>query len=156
MKDIETIYGKRTRVRVAGVLLENDGLLLVRHRGLGKTGELWSMPGGGLEFGEDAVTGLKREFKEEAGLDIQVEKFMFVYEFINEPLHAVELYFQVHRTGGNIKTGTDPEVTEQHILETKYVTFEELKVMNPEVKHEILRSINNGTELLNLSGYFKF
>lgn len=32
----------------------------------------WDIPGGNLKIGEDPVVGLKREIKEEVGLDILV------------------------------------------------------------------------------------
>lgn len=158
MTDIETIYGNKIRIRCAGVLIQDDQILLIRHSGLGDKGELWSMPGGGMEFGENIIEALEREFREETGLKINVGRFLFVYEFLNPPLHAVELYFEVHQAGGSLKKGVDPEVHEdhQHILETKFVSFSELGIMDLAVKHEILRKVESGNDLLNLSGYFKF
>jgi 8-oxo-dGTP diphosphatase len=158
MTDIETIYGNKIRIRCAGVLIQDNHLLLIRHSGLGDKNELWSMPGGGMEFGENSIDTLQREFREETGLIINVGRFLFVYEYLNPPLHAVELYFEVHQVGGSLNKGTDPEVHEdhQHILETKFVSFSELSIMDSAVKHEILRMIESGNDLLNLSGYFKF
>lgn len=116
------------------------------------------MPGGGMEYGEDITETLQREFHEETGLIIEVGRFLFVYEYLNPPLHAVELYFEVHQAGGTLTTGIDPEVHEdsQHIMETKFVSFSELRIMDSAVKHEILRMVESGKDLLNLSGYFKF
>lgn len=158
MTDIETIYGNKVRIRCAGILIQDDNVLLVRHTGLGEKNILWSMPGGGMEFGEDITHTLQREFHEETGLHIEVSRFLFVYEYVSPPLHAVELYFEVKYTGGTLKTGYDPEVHEdkQHIMETKFVSFPELEIMDSAVKHEILRKVKTVDELLNLSGYFKF
>ena len=33
---------------------------------------IWELPGGRLELGENPVTGIKREVKEETGIDIEV------------------------------------------------------------------------------------
>ena len=158
MKDIQTIYGNKVRVRACGIAVHKNSLLLVRHEGLGERGQLWSFPGGGVEFGESLEEALVREFQEETGLEVEVGSQKFVYEYIQPPLHAIEIYFEVRATGGKIRTGTDPEVPEeaQHLQETKFVTFEELRVMNDEYKHHILRQTESLEALLNLSGYFKF
>lgn len=158
MKDIETIYGNRVRLRVCGIAIHQNKLLLVRHEGLGESGQLWSFPGGGLEFGEDLKSGLIREFKEETNLDIEVMEQLFIYEFIKTPLHAVEIYFRVRICDGSLQTGHDPELEEdvQHLKEARFVTFDELEVMKSGTKHEILQRVHDKEALLNLSGYFKF
>ncbi len=158
MKDIKTIYGDRTRIRVCGIAIHQNKLLLVRHEGLGEKGQLWSFPGGGLEFGEDVKQCLTREFKEETGLDIEVGEQLFIYEFLQVPLHAIEIYFHVTIRDGILRTGHDPEVgmDEQHLKEARFVTFDELQVMDTRIKHKILQRVNSKAMLLNLSGYFKF
>ncbi|MBI4406383.1 NUDIX domain-containing protein [Candidatus Micrarchaeota archaeon] len=59
---------------VGGALFKNDKLLVVRRSGDKKhfAGK-WEIPGGKVEFGEDPVETLKREFREETGLDIGVK-----------------------------------------------------------------------------------
>ena len=64
---------------------------------------------GGLQYGESMQECLKREFEEETGLQVKVKRFLFVNEFLQPPLHAVEFFFEVRITGGNLRTGTDPE-----------------------------------------------
>lgn len=56
------------RVTVKGLYVEN-GRVLLGKEGVAYGGK-WGMPGGGLDFGEDILTALKREIKEEMGLDI--------------------------------------------------------------------------------------
>lgn len=41
----------------------------------------WDLPGGKLEFGEHPIDGLKREVKEETGLEIEVIKPISVWTF---------------------------------------------------------------------------
>ena len=96
---ISKTFGNKTRIRVCGILIENDEILLVKHKGLGEKGYLWSPPGGEPRFSEDLESALKREFFEETGLLVEVESFLFLFEFIDVPLHAVELFFLVKKKG---------------------------------------------------------
>lgn len=41
-------------------------------------------PGGGLEFGEGLLEGLKREFEEELGITVEVGKLFYVNDFYQE------------------------------------------------------------------------
>ena len=55
------------------------------------TGE-WGIPGGRLHRGEDPLSGLVREIKEETGLDVEVEEIMTTGIFIylnDEPVFGV-------------------------------------------------------------------
>ncbi|MEM6522783.1 MAG: NUDIX hydrolase [Bacteroidota bacterium] len=152
------LYSNKVRVRVCGILIEKRALLLINHKGLGPAGTLWSPPGGGLEFDESVDECLKREFFEETGLEINVQNLLFVHEYQDKELHAVELFFKVERTGGFLTKGTDPEmdIDKQIISDLKFVTISELKVISTEEKHNMLRELTEINDLLNISGYFKF
>lgn len=111
-KIIET-YGNRLRVRVCGVCIEHEKVLVVNHHSLNGGADFWSPPGGGMEFGIAAEENLIREVKEETGLTVEVDKFMMVHEYLAPPLHAIELFFSVKRKGGRIKIGYDPEMNKK-------------------------------------------
>ena len=157
-QSLSDLYSRKVRIRVCGILIEENSLLLVKHQGLGKAGILWAPPGGGLEFGESTEECLQREFLEETGLEVAVLNFLFINEFQNQDLHAIELFFHVNRTGGNLIVGSDPEmgIQDQIITDLKFVTNSELKIMNTEQKHNMLHQLADINELLNISGYFKF
>lgn len=87
-------FGGKVRVRVGGILIEDNKILLLKHEGVGKMEYLWSPPGGGMEFGENAEENLKREFLEETGLNIRVDEMLFMNEFINYKIHAIELFLR--------------------------------------------------------------
>jgi len=151
-------YGGRVRVRVCGVLVEGNSILMVKHKNLGDQQEFWIPPGGGVEFGQSLSENLKREFLEETGLLIKVCDFLFAYEFLQHPLHAIELFFKVELIHGTIKVGFDPEVGEaqQIIEEVRMVDFDEINSMNMEYLHEIFQNCNSVNELLNTNGFFNF
>lgn len=104
-----SIYRDQLRIRVCGLLLKEDTLLLAQLHSPVTGSLIWTPPGGGLQFGETMYECLKREFFEETGLKVEVNHLAHVNEMIHKPYHAVEFYFTVTRTGGSIKTGLDPE-----------------------------------------------
>lgn len=73
---------------------ENKVLLVTNHR----SGRFY-LPGGGIEPGERIAEGLRREVKEETGLEIEQELFIyfaedfFYYDPHDEAYHALLFYY---------------------------------------------------------------
>lgn len=157
-EEISKQYGEKLRVRVCGILIEKEKLLLVHHRSLGEKNSLWAPPGGGMEYGESAENALKREFLEEVNLEIEVRQFLFVHEYLDPPLHGIELFFLVDRTAGNLSLGIDPEMTKKNQLLTEvgFYGLNGLKRNKLSELHYVLQQVNSLEELINLKGYFKF
>ena len=68
---------------VAGALVINNTgeiLLIKSHKWV--NGEVHSIPGGRIEFGETIKDAVEREVKEEVGLDVDFEKILFLQEAI--------------------------------------------------------------------------
>jgi 8-oxo-dGTP pyrophosphatase MutT (NUDIX family) len=59
----------RVAAAVYGILREQDRLLLIRRAGTGYRDGQLSLPAGHLDGGEDAVTALVRELREELGIE---------------------------------------------------------------------------------------
>lgn len=59
---------------------------------------VFEIPGGHIDFGEDIVDGLKREVREELGVEIQVGDPFGVFSFMNEikGAHGVEVAYFAH------------------------------------------------------------
>jgi len=152
-RKVETFYGGKLRVRVCGVLrrAEDDAILCGLHRGVGPLGRLWVPPGGGLQFGETLAEGLKREFFEETGLSIERGEQVGLYEYVQPPLHALELFFNVYLTKAGIpKLGSDPEWPIEHppLLEdlawiSKQDVDMEDRLLFHAVVHSLLRTRNS-------------
>lgn len=153
---IDEIYGNQVRVRVCGLCWNQDKLLLVNHRGLHE-GDFWAPPGGGIEFGKTAKMTLIREFQEETGLIVEVDEFQFACEFVKEPLHAIELFFQVRMIGGNLEVGFDPEMSadQQIIHDVGFYPFMVIQDMRQTDKHGIFTLFNDSKSLKSATGYFK-
>lgn len=56
---------------------------------------VWELPGGHIEFGEDVVSGLKREVLEELGMEIEVGDSFAVFSYINKVKgsHSVQINY---------------------------------------------------------------
>ena len=155
---IKAVYGNKLRVRVCGIYIKDNKILLMKHNNLGKTGTLWAPPGGGMEYGESATEALKREFKEETNLTIAVEDFLFVHEYLDPPLHGIELFFKVKLVEGQPNLGYDPEIstTDQILSELKFQDLKSLRNSDFESLHYVLQHSIDLKMLINQKGYFKF
>ena len=158
MSKSEKNYLEIARIRVCGLLVEKGGLLLIRHKNLGPSGHTWLPPGGGIEFGESAEGALQREFEEETGLQVEIERFMFVNEYRDEKYHAIELFFKVKRVAGVEKIGLDPEFTEENQIleEIGWFTPEEWNSLAREELHNSLVGVDTLQKLNELKGFLKF
>ena len=56
---------------------------------------VYELPGGHIDFGEDAVMGLKREIDEEIGMKVDVGDSFFVFTYTNEikGSHSIEVIY---------------------------------------------------------------
>src|SRR6185436_6346269 len=148
------LYGNKVRARVCGICSSAEGLLLVNHFGL-YGHDFWAPPGGGMEFGQSAAANLKREFRVETGLEVQVGKLRFVCEFIQEPLHAIELFFGVSQAGGILKSGHDPEMSSQIIKEVRFVSWKDLELLPGHHLHGALAHARTRHKIESLEGYLR-
>lgn len=153
--DIGNLYGGSVRVRVGGLCVQEDRILLVNHALYGPEGVLWSPPGGGVHFGESAEEALVREFREETGLDVEVGELLFVHEHIAAPLHAVELFFQIKSFTGNLARGADPELSAdgQIIREVRFLDWEEIQRYHSGQRHRILNMATSLEGIFELNKY---
>jgi len=70
---------QRQRVAAYAVIVRDDHILLSRLSPIVTTDELWTLPGGGLDHGEDPRDAVIREIREETGLDANVSDTARVY-----------------------------------------------------------------------------
>ncbi|MBT2208696.1 NUDIX hydrolase [Actinomadura sp. NEAU-AAG7] len=94
----------RHSVAVAGVVIDDqDRALLIRRLENGR----WEPPGGVLELGEIFAEGVRREVKEETGLDVEPGALTGVYK--NMAHGIVTLAFRCHVLGGTLMTNPEAD-----------------------------------------------
>jgi 8-oxo-dGTP diphosphatase len=97
------------RVAVYGICEDPArGVLLVRAASFLTVAGQWFLPGGGLEHGEDPVDGLRREFAEETGLDVEVGAVRGVLSDVytlpdGAELHTVRVIYAIRSHTGELR-----------------------------------------------------
>ncbi len=144
-------FGEKIRIRACGILITDNKILLAKHKGLGSTGTFWCPPGGAVEFGEKLEDAVKREFREEVNIEVQVVQFLGIHQHVDPPLHALEIFYEVKTGNTEIKTGSDPDSKIQTIEEVSFLTPVQLNSIIPEEKHPILYGIADLITVDNLN-----
>lgn len=74
------------RPGVAVIVRDQDGRVLLHRR---RVGGAWAPLSGGIEPGEDILTAVRREVREETGLEIRIERLVGIY---SEPAFQIVSY----------------------------------------------------------------
>ena len=97
---------------VGGVVVRGHDVLLVKRAYPPRAGE-WSLPGGRLELGESLVDGVRREVREETGLEVEVGPLVEVFDRVHRDAdgrvryHFVIADYLCHPIGGALAAGDD-------------------------------------------------
>jgi 8-oxo-dGTP diphosphatase len=110
-------------VGVGGVVVHRGRVLLIR-RGSEPLKGAWSIPGGLLELGEELAEGVRRELKEETGLDVKPLEVLAVFDriFREGPrvrYHYVIVDYACRLKGGRLRSASD-------VLDARWVRREDL------------------------------
>lgn len=89
----------RFNIRVYGILMDADKRVLVSDEYI-RGSFFTKFPGGGLEFGEGTRDCLKREFREETGLDVEIGEHIYTTDFFqvsafNNNDQIISIYYHV-------------------------------------------------------------
>ena len=105
-----------TRVAAYALAADDQGrLLLVRvAAGYPHSGQ-WTLPGGGVQFGEDPVAAAIRELREESGLQGRIAALAFVNSVTGPARpehgygewHGIRIVYGVEITGGELRDELD-------------------------------------------------
>ncbi len=83
--------------------------------------DVFELPGGHIEYGEDIIDGLKWEIKEEFEMEIEVGEPFFVFTYINEikGTHSIEVIYQAQFQGDIKNVRINPEDHSEYLWLTK-------------------------------------
>jgi ADP-ribose pyrophosphatase YjhB (NUDIX family) len=103
------------RVAAYGVIVDGDRILLAHWNEGGRSG--WTLPGGGIDPGEDPVDAVVREIAEETGyaaeagdlLGIDSKVIAAEHRFLPDagPLHALRIVYRARVVGGSLTNELD-------------------------------------------------
>ncbi|GEM_PF-310894 len=141
--------------RVRAVIYQGKKLLLLKRIKPEET--FWAFPGGAVEVNENHKEALKRECKEELGVDVEVGD-LFFKKLSDKPKTKgqLELYYWCTVVGGQIGSGSGPEFqpNSHYVGEHKpeWVDFSllpNLDVKPHEVRDLVVKKFQNPTQLKN-------
>ena len=104
---------KRVRVGAYALAVDDSGrVLLCRVAPSITPGEVWTLPGGGLDFGESPEVGVLRELAEESGYEGEINALLDASSHIftdshGAKVHAVRIVYRVRVTGGELRDEVD-------------------------------------------------
>ena len=105
------------RVAAYAVIVDDHDRLLLAHWNEGRRAA-WTMPGGGLEPGEDPESAARREVKEETGYRVEIYRLLGIHSRVippgrrlktgaDLPLHTLRIVYRARITGGRLRNETD-------------------------------------------------
>ena len=105
-------YPPRPLVGVGALIFRGDRILMAQ-RGKQPLQGWWSLPGGALETGELLADAIRREVREETGLEIEPIRVFEIFERILRDAsgapeyHYVLIDYLCRATGGTLQAGDD-------------------------------------------------
>lgn len=102
------------RVAAYGVVTDDDDRVLLARWVEGRR-VAWTMPGGGLEEGEDPELAVRRELREETGFHIATTELLGIHSRVipasrrvrrdenRAPLHTLRIVYRAQITGGELR-----------------------------------------------------
>jgi NAD+ diphosphatase len=118
-----------TTCATAGFLVRADGKVLFIHRAIEPAAGTLAIPGGFVDEGETAETALRREFREEVGIELSALHFLCshpnTYHYMDVSYPVLDFFFTA-RASGDEKPAALDGVAEFYWLDPRKVDPAEL------------------------------
>lgn len=111
---------------IVGTIMLKDKKILMVREAKKEAYKKWAFPAGHLEKDETVFEGAKRETLEETGCKVELKKVFPILVKNDTDRDILMIHFLADLIEENLEYSTD------EILETKWVSLEELKVMSKE------------------------
>jgi ADP-ribose pyrophosphatase YjhB (NUDIX family) len=99
------------RISSYALIVRDEKILLCRISQKILEGGRWTLPGGGIDFGEHPERGVIREVKEETGFDVRLDGLVKVdsevFRHPDREAQAIRIVYRATITGGTLKHETD-------------------------------------------------
>jgi len=106
---------------------EEGRILMAKQSHEGK--DIWMVPGGGIEAGENAADAAVREVLEETGLEIRINRLLWHVEEVSENRgQRFVNFFLAEKVGGELCLGADPEFDRENqvLREARFLSKKEI------------------------------
>lgn len=142
-----TYYANPCSATAAFIVNENDEMLVVRRAKEPALGT-YDLPGGFCDMGETVEEGMRREIKEETGLEVQDIQYLFsspnVYQYSGMGIHTLDMDYLVRVKGGRLAIQAADDAAEAFwipINEVNPADFGLTSIRNAVIRflHETLR-----------------
>lgn len=136
MIECTTHYGRKKlvpkeelmfRASVYAIIIDNGNVLLLNTTHTGT----YSLPGGGIEIGEPIQDALRREVREETGLEIEIVSFFrfeeqfFYYDPAEVAFHSFLFFYVCHPK--TMELCRDSEVEDDSVEKPRWIAIEGLE-----------------------------
>ena len=102
---------QRTRISAYAIILRDERMLLVRCSADTDAPGKWTLPGGGIDFGEDPAAAAVREVREETGFDVRLTRLATIDSRVihaaDTDHHAIRILYHAKIVGGILTTEVD-------------------------------------------------
>ena len=96
---------------------------------------IWDIPGGTIEFGEELISALKREVKEEVNLKINPKKIIYAYGFVsNVNRHQFQLVYLCDYASGDVKLNSEEHSEYKWLKKAEFESLKKIAFLNNLIK----------------------